>query len=103
MTTTEDVLYKENLRGKKYMMPVSPCFYTSTSLDLVCLVSRQDIADVKRPTTVEQELVFFQRVTVVRSVAASPGHHAGLCPNTHMYVLPSKPFLFQKVAIGDAA
>lgn len=29
MTTTEDVLYKENLRGKKYMMPVSPCFYTS--------------------------------------------------------------------------
>jgi len=29
MTTTEDRLYKENLRGKKYMMPVSPCFYTS--------------------------------------------------------------------------
>ncbi|KAK0742942.1 glycoside hydrolase [Schizothecium vesticola] len=29
MTTTEDVLYKENLRGKKYMMPVSPCLYTN--------------------------------------------------------------------------
>ncbi|KAL2265944.1 hypothetical protein VTJ83DRAFT_5296 [Remersonia thermophila] len=28
MTTVEDHLYKENLRGKKYMMGVSPWFYT---------------------------------------------------------------------------
>ncbi|KAK5654325.1 hypothetical protein OQA88_7503 [Cercophora sp. LCS_1] len=29
MTATEDHLYKEVLQGKKYMMPVSPCFYTN--------------------------------------------------------------------------
>jgi glucan endo-1,3-alpha-glucosidase len=28
MTTVEDLLYKDNLRGKKYMMGVSPWFYT---------------------------------------------------------------------------
>lgn len=65
MTTTEDVFYKENLRGKKYMMPVSPCFYTSKSLDLVCLVPQQDLVDVKRPATVEQELVLLERVALV--------------------------------------
>jgi glucan endo-1,3-alpha-glucosidase len=37
MTTIEDVLYKENLRGKKYMMPVSPCLYTSESPAFLCL------------------------------------------------------------------
>jgi len=29
MSTTEDLLYLENLKGKKYMMGVSPWFYTS--------------------------------------------------------------------------
>ncbi|KAK4112910.1 glycoside hydrolase family 71 protein [Canariomyces notabilis] len=29
MTSTEDLLYKENLRGKKYMMGVGPWFYTN--------------------------------------------------------------------------
>ncbi|KAK0616829.1 glycoside hydrolase [Immersiella caudata] len=28
ITTNEDKIYQECLRGKKYMMPVSPCFYT---------------------------------------------------------------------------
>lgn len=28
MTTVEDLLYKDNLLGKKYMMGVSPWFYT---------------------------------------------------------------------------
>lgn len=31
MTTEEDELYKEAIGGKKYMMPVSPYFYTSKS------------------------------------------------------------------------
>ncbi len=31
MTTVEDLLYKDNLAGKKYMMGVSPWFYTGTS------------------------------------------------------------------------
>lgn len=32
MTPFEDGLYKDNLRGKKYMMGVSPWFYTSKFL-----------------------------------------------------------------------
>ncbi|KAK0644585.1 glycoside hydrolase [Cercophora newfieldiana] len=28
VTTNEDRIYQECLRGKRYMMPVSPCFYT---------------------------------------------------------------------------
>ena len=29
MSTAEDLLYLDNLKGKKYMMGVSPWFYTS--------------------------------------------------------------------------
>ncbi|KAK1754285.1 glycoside hydrolase [Echria macrotheca] len=29
MSTNEDELYLEVLKGKKYMMPISPCFYTN--------------------------------------------------------------------------
>ena len=32
VTSDEDKIYQEILRGKKYMMPVSPCFYTSTHI-----------------------------------------------------------------------
>ena len=62
MTTTEDMLYKQSLRGKKYMMPVSPCFYTSESQspNTVHNPVVQDTSKVKRPASVEQELVLFK-------------------------------------------
>jgi len=104
MTTTEDVLYKENLQGKKYMMPVSPYFYTSefTASSLrIRLFCCQDLADVTRPATVEQELVLLQRVTLVRSVAASSGYHARLCPDPYVCVPPLEPFLLLRVAVTD--
>jgi glucan endo-1,3-alpha-glucosidase len=48
MTTVEDLLYKDNLRGKKYMMCVSPWFYTSGfSLQVVSLpVTADQVQDL---------------------------------------------------------
>ena len=46
-----------------------------------------------RPATVEQELVLLQRVTLVRSVAASSGYNARLCPDPYVCVQLLEPFL----------
>lgn len=62
MNTGEDVAYKNALRGKKYMMGVSPYFYTSTSTACTQLVYD---ADVNRSAAVEQELVLIERVPLV--------------------------------------
>ena len=59
MTTVEDLLYKDNLGGKKYMMGVSPWFYTGRFLTFVPKGSATPDSDLSesRFGPVEQALV----------------------------------------------
>ena len=63
MTTDEDVLYKRYLGDKKYMMSVSPWFYTRRLLS--SMTASYIKSNNSRTATVEQELVLGQRVTMV--------------------------------------
>lgn len=66
ITTEEDDAYKSHLRGKAYMMGVSPWFYTSRSPSVMNSkrVGRF-CSQFDRTPTVEQELVLLGRELVV--------------------------------------
>jgi hypothetical protein len=70
INTGEDVAYKSALKGKKYIMGVSPYFYTSGHHSRFS--PRPHHSHQCRPPTMVQELVLLQRVALVRPVAADP-------------------------------
>ncbi|KAL2140250.1 hypothetical protein VTI28DRAFT_4039 [Corynascus sepedonium] len=45
MTTVEDLLYKECLQGKRYMMGVSPWFYTGKDMPIAKFSSRRGLTE----------------------------------------------------------
>jgi hypothetical protein len=89
MTTVEDHLYQDNLQGKKYMMGISPWFYTGKTIPILSLLVFQNQLNPTRSVSVEQELVLLQRVSLARPLAAGPRGYAGFCSDHYLYAVPT--------------